>query len=183
MQSRIALAAKYLQAGAVLAYPTEGVWGLGCDPADREAIRKILVLKQRDWQKGLILVAANIQQLRPYLSPLEPAQEARLCAPSERPVTWLAPASMRAHPLLRGRHPQVAVRISQHPLVRDVCLAFGGAIVSTSANPAGMPAATSRVKVLKYFGANIDCYAPGSIGGADGPSQIKDLSSGEIIRA
>jgi L-threonylcarbamoyladenylate synthase len=182
MQSRIALAANYLKAGGVLAYPTEGVWGLGCDPMDRDAVRKILTLKQRDWRKGLILIAANIDQLRPYIASLNKEQEAQLCAGSERAQTWIVPASERVHPLLRGQHSKIAVRISQHNVVRELCLAFGGAIVSTSANPGGMPAASNRVKVMKYFGGSIDCYAPGNIGGANGPSQIKDLISGEIIR-
>lgn len=183
MHARIALAASCMHAGAIVAYPTEAVWGLGCDPLDVDAVARLLRLKHRSWQKGLILVAANLDQLKPFICELDAKQERQLLSHSDVARTWLVPASKNVHVLLRGKHSKIAVRISDHPVVQNLCLSFGGPIVSTSANPSALPAAQTRHKVKKYFGNAVDYYVPGNIGSAIKPSQIKDLISGDILRS
>ncbi|WP_097459532.1 L-threonylcarbamoyladenylate synthase [Mangrovitalea sediminis] len=176
-------AVETLRAGGVIAYPTEAVWGLGCDPWDEAAVANILALKQRPQQKGLILVAAHPEQVAYLLDPL-PA-ELRQAALSHwpGPVTCLLPDIHRQVPeWLRGRHASIAVRVSAHPLVVALCEAFGGPLVSTSCNPAGRPAARSAIQVRQYFGEALDGILPGALGGQRQPSRIIDLVTNRVLR-
>ncbi|WP_346429344.1 L-threonylcarbamoyladenylate synthase [Parathalassolituus penaei] len=169
-----------VRAGGVLAYPTEAVWGLGCDPANEAAIQRILDLKARPWQKGLVLVAASLQQLEPWLLPLSEADEATVQATWPGPVSWVLPCRESVTPLLRGTHTSLAVRIPDHPLVRALCEQVGP-LVSTSANPAGREPARTSLRVRQYFGTALDGILPGQLGGRKNPSEIRTLS-GERLR-
>lgn len=171
-----------LRAGGVIAYPTEAVWGLGCDPDDGEALTRLLRLKERDPAKGVILVAASIGQLAPWLEGLTPAQRATLEASWPGPNTWLVPDNGRAHPLVRGEHDRVALRVSAHPLVARLCEAFGGPLVSTSANRAGEPPASSAAEVRAIFGDALGAVLDGELGGLARPSTIRDLVTGRVLR-
>lgn len=171
-----------LRCGGVIAYPTEAVWGLGCDPDDDRALTALLRLKSRDPAKGMILIAGDITQFGPWLEGLDPALHAPLVASWPGPNTWLVPDNGRAHPLVRGGHRSVALRVSDHPLVAELCAAFGGPIVSTSANPAGQPPALSADQVRGYFGDDLAALVEGPLGGRDQPSTIRDLISGRVLR-
>ena len=179
---RIQFAAEVLRRGGVVAYPTEAVWGIGCDPAQEKAVRRLLALKRRPARKGLILAAGGMNQFEELLAGLEPAQRARLERSWPGPVSWLVPHRGRVPPWICGEHASVALRVSAHPLVASLCDAFGGPIVSTSANVAGFPAALEAHQVQRYFGAGVDYFAPGHLGGSLRPSAIRDLVSGEVIR-
>ncbi len=172
-----------LRHSGVIAYPTEAVWGLGCDPDNTAALTRLLALKQRDPAKGMILVAAGLEQLLPWLDGLATDQRQRLEQPCETPTTWLVPDNGRAHRLVRGDHQQVALRISRHPLVAQLCQAFGGPLVSTSANRAGEPAAMSLAQLHASFGESLDAVLGGALGGYERPSTIRDLLSGRVLRA
>ena len=180
---RVTLAAWHLASGGVIAYPTEGVWGLGCNPDDKHAVLRLLELKQRPVEKGLILVAADIEQFAPYLQGLAPALRRRLTESWPGPVTWVVPDNGRAPLWVRGDHPGVALRVSDHPLVAALCRAFGGPVVSTSANPGGRQPARSALAVRRYFGKQLDFVLPGELGGLRGATTISDLVSGEVMRA
>ena len=183
MQDTAVYAAAVLKSGGLVAYPTEAVWGLGCDPWNQVSVERLLALKQRDRAKGLILVAAGGEQLEPWLRVLDADQRKRVCTIAAHPTTWLIPDPAEAAPAwIRGEHTGVAVRISEHPGVVALCRAFGGPLVSTSANPSGSPAARNRLAVQQYFGAAVDCYLPGEVGSAAGPSIIRDLISGKVLR-
>ena len=164
----------------MLAYPTEGVWGLGCLPDHLDAVRRLLDIKRRDPDKGLILIAARCEDMEPYIQPLGKEQQAKLESPGE-PVTWLVPAAEGASALLRGTHATQAVRITRHSLCRALCLEVGR-LVSTSANPEGTPPARTPEEVDEMFGSTIDGIVEGSLGGASGPSEIRDLLTGRVIR-
>jgi L-threonylcarbamoyladenylate synthase len=179
---RLSTASRILRGGGVIAYPTEAVWGLGCDPANEFALRRILSLKQRDADKGLILVAASMEQLAMLLSPLSLTQREQMAASWPGPTTWLVPHHGQVHPLVRGRFTSVALRVSAHPLVAALCKHFGGPLVSTSANPQGRPPAMSALAVRRYFGGALDYVLQGGLGGSARPSEIRDLVSGQIIR-
>ncbi|HSH48542.1 MAG TPA: Sua5/YciO/YrdC/YwlC family protein [Halomonas sp.] len=179
----LAAAVDALRQEGVIAYPTEAVWGLGCDPDSTIALTRLLALKRRDPSRGVILVAAGLDQLAPWLDELSAAQRRRLEQPSDTPTTWLVPDNGRAHRLVRGDHPRVALRICRHPLVARLCLAFGGPIVSTSANRAGEPAAMSSAQVRAVFGAALDAVLDGPLGGHERPSTIRDLVTGQVLRA
>lgn len=79
--------------GGVIAYPTEAVYGLGCDPLERDAAARILAIKERDAAKGFILIAAHMEQLLPFLAPLDKIAHEKLQASWPGPVTWVVPAA------------------------------------------------------------------------------------------
>jgi L-threonylcarbamoyladenylate synthase len=179
---RIRLAARIIHEGGIIAYPTEGVFGLGCDPLQGVAIERILKLKSRSVAKGLILIAADFAQLQPYLLPLTAQMRVRLEATWPGPVTWLLPARSDVPCWLRGWHDTLAVRVTAHPIVVSLCQTVGYAIVSTSANRAARPPARTVLQAHRYVGPWIDYILPGEIGGRAGPSEILDGKSGQRIR-
>lgn len=174
-------AVRCLQRGGLLAYPTEAVWGLGCDPLKLDTVRRLLGLKQRPIGKGLILIAAHFADLEPFLAPLHQSVYNRVMASWPGPVTWLLPAQSWVPIELRGANETLAVRVTAHPLARSLCEAFGGALVSTSANPARRQPARSPLQVRNYFGSQIRLL-PGTTGGAAAPSEIRDARSGKVLR-
>lgn len=176
-------ACEALSTGGVIAYPTEAVWGLGCDPDNKTAIQRILHLKQRPVEKGLIIVAANLQQIESLLSPLKKTQLDQLHATWPGPVTWLIPDSLNVYSKwVKGEHKSVAIRVSAHPVVQQLCIAFGKPIVSTSANIAGQPEIRDRSELDQTFAGIIDCVVPGELGSATTASQIRDLVTGAVLR-
>lgn len=179
---RIRIAARLLRAGEVIAYPTEAVWGLGCDPGNRAAVERILTLKHRAETKGLILIAANAFQLRPYVGELSAEEFSCLEEARAVPTTWVVPAAVKAPRWLTGGRTTIAVRVTRHPVAAALCLAFGGALVSTSANPQGKPPARTPLKIRQYFRGGQVYSVPGPLGGASKPSEIRDLRSGNILR-
>src|SRR5690606_28187690 len=168
--------------GGVVAYPTEAVWGLGCDPNNVEAIQRLLAIKDRPQHKGLILVAASIAQLEPYLQRLSPEQRQTLEQGWPGPITWLVPDEEAASPWVRGEHNSVALRVSAHPVVAGLCQAYGGPIVSTSANRRLDPPARAAGAVRRYFPEERAALSPGEVGEAAEPSEIRDLLTGIVLR-
>lgn len=181
--TQIPQAATRLQAGDVLAYPTEGVWGLGCDPESEEATLRLLAIKERPVDKGLILIAGSLEQVAHLLAPLTKHQRQTVLAAWPGPTTWLIPDSNSIIPRwIKGEHDSVAIRVTAHPLAAQLCLAFGGPLVSTSANLAGHPAAKTAGEVVAQLGSRIDGLVAGELGQEARPSRIVDLVSGVILR-
>jgi L-threonylcarbamoyladenylate synthase len=181
---RIQRAANCLLSGGIIAYPTEGVWGLGCDPFNEEAVRRLLLIKQRPMAKGLIVVAGSMKQIAPLLKNLDSAQTTLLAQSWPGPVTWLLPdPDQLIPPWIKGKFTSVAIRVSAHPPVVRLCSAFGGMIVSTSANPAQRAPAQTRLRVLTWFDDSLDYILPGKLGGQRGPSAIHDLATASVIRS
>ncbi|WP_435372738.1 L-threonylcarbamoyladenylate synthase [Pseudoteredinibacter isoporae] len=183
LNPRIRRLAFVMQGGGVIAYPTEAVWGLGCDPFEQPAVEKILWLKGRAQAKGLILVAADINQFEPFLAGLSQEQLQLLEDSWPGPHTWLVPVNGYCPEWISGRFDSVALRVSAHPVVSGLCQAFGGPIVSTSANPQGLPPALNAMQAERYFRGSLDGLAPGVVNTQAKPSTIRDLRSGDIIRA
>ena len=179
---RLRLALQALSAGGVIACPTEAVWGLSCDPRSRSAVQRLLALKGRPPAKGLILVAATQSQIDFLLSDLTEQQRETLCASWAGPATWLLPHQSRVPRWVCGEHATVAVRVSDHPAVSALCAAWGGPLVSTSANPVGARPAREAFQVRRYFGNDLDYLLPGRVGATGRPTCIRDLVSGQIIR-
>lgn len=174
-------AARVVAAGGVIAYPTEGVWGLGCDPWNGEAVMRLLELKDRPMEKGLILIAADIAQFDFLLHDLPDVWRERLAQSWPGPYTWLVPHQGRLPQWITGQHDSVALRVTDHPLVCQLC-ELTGPLVSTSANPAGRPAARSALRVRQYFDQRLDLIVTGKLGGRRNPSLIRDLRSGDVVR-
>lgn len=177
------LAVAALRSGNVIAYPTEAVWGFGCDPWQPAAVQKLWDIKRRDPGKGLILIAGDWSQLASWLDPLPLADQRVLRETWPGPVTWLVPVPKDFPTWLRGRHDQVALRVSAHPGVRALCAAFGGPLVSTSANRAGQPPATELSALRRRFGGELAHVLPGALGGLGRPTEIRDLVTRRVIRA
>lgn len=179
----LARAVAVLRSGGIIAYPTEAVWGIGCDPDNEDAVHRILDIKQRPREKGLLLVAADLQQIHSLIEPLTAEKRALLEQSWPGHVTWLVPDPDNLYPdWIKGEHASIAIRVSAHPLVHDLCATFGKPIVSTSANRASEPEIKSRSKVEAQFMDTIDYILDGELGDADSPSSIRDLETGRTIR-
>ena len=177
-------AACWLRQGGLVAYPTEAVYGLGCDPAQWGALQRLLALKQRSWRKGLILIASDPEQFAPYLVEQSAEIQARAMATWPGATTWLWPAQAGVSRLLRGTHTSLAVRIPAHPLARALCRVAGHAIVSTSANRSGQHPARTPLEVRRKLGAHVPILIlHGTVNRHARPSQIIDLLTQRHIRS
>ncbi|MBL1270166.1 MAG: Sua5/YciO/YrdC/YwlC family protein [Halomonas sp.] len=179
----LAPAISALRSGGVIACPTEAVWGLSCDPENDAALAHLMRMKERDPAKGVILVAANIEQFQPWLSQLPLAMHAPLAASWPGPNTWLVPDYGLSHGLVRGAHERVALRVTDHPVMKALCEAFGGPLVSTSANRSGEPPAMSAAEITEIFADEVAHVVQGKLGGNAKPSTIRDLATGKIMRS
>lgn len=173
-----------LHRGGVIAYPTEAVWGLGCDPFDETAVTRLLAIKQRPVDKGLILIAGTPAQLDGLLDwqTLPPARRDDVLASWPGPNTWIVPATARVPRWITGTHDGVAVRVSAHPTVVALCAAFGGPLVSTSANPAGAEPPRRLDDFDPALRAAVDAIVAGDTGTQQRPTPIRDARSGATLR-
>lgn len=173
-----------IKQGGVVAYPTEAVYGLGCDPDNDVAIRRLLALKRRPWQKGLILVASDYQQLLPYIdeSKLTNEQLSKVFVKWPGPFTFIMPIKPGLSNLLCGSFNSLAVRVSSHPTIKSICQSIGKPLVSTSANHAGEPPAMNSEEIIAKFDGEIDALIAGSLGAERKPSAIVDAISGKVLR-
>jgi L-threonylcarbamoyladenylate synthase len=167
--------------GGVIAYPTEGVFGLGCLPDDVDAVRHLLKIKRRSMRAGLILVAPDYELLADWLNPNE-AELASLRSSTSHPVTWVVTAAESTPIWLTGGRDTLAVRITAHPVVAALCRQSGSALVSTSANRTGHRAALSMLQVRKWLGKELDYVVSGPLGNATGPSEIRRAGDRQVIR-
>lgn len=159
-------AAQWLNSGKLLAYPTESVWGIGCDPFNQSAVEQLLAIKQRPIDKGMIVVTDHIDRIAPLLNTLTSAQRQSIIdswqmMANQQAQTWLLPLSTELSvPIpswITGAHNSVAVRVIAHPLIQQLCSQMVSAdnpygfIVSTSCNPSGQPPALSLEEARRYF--------------------------------
>jgi len=174
-------AVNLLNKGGVIAYPTETVYGLGCDPLDFNAVTHLCEIKQRSLDKGLILIASTIEQILPYVS-ISRAALKPLTQKQTRPTSWVIPASDHCPTWLRGKHNGIAVRICTHPVARQLCDLAGYPLVSTSANISQQPVASTPLAIQQTFMGNIDLIIHDECGHQAAHSVIKDLISHKVFR-
>jgi L-threonylcarbamoyladenylate synthase len=174
-------AARIVRNGGVIAYPTEAVYGLGCDPSCREAVERILAIKARPAGAGFILIAASLEQLAGWISP-RAGERSQLASQPAQPVTWIVTAGPRAKRWLTGGRRRIAVRVTTHPLAAALCLAAATPLVSTSANRHGRPPARTALATRRRLGQQLDLIVPGHTGGLRKPTEIRDAFSGAVIR-
>lgn len=177
-------AADQLHHGGVVAYPTEAVWGLGCDPFDETVVTRLLAIKQRPVDKGLILIAGALEHFDGLLDwdLLPTDRREAVYASWPGPHTWIVPATARVPTWITGLHRGVAVRVSAHPVVVGLCTAFGGPLVSTSANASGQPPAFAREQLDPVLLAQLDGLVAGDTGGLAAPTAIHDARTGAQLR-
>lgn len=174
---------KMLRDKNVIAYPTESMFGLGCDPSSKIAVKKLLFLKKRNIDKGLILVASKYHQIKKYINEdaLSIQQRKKIFLHWPGPFTFLLPASSSAPYWLTGKFNTIAVRISAHIGIIKLCNFFGKALVSTSANITKMIPCTTREEIFRCFGKNFPLLH-GNIGNEKNPSTIINIITGQLIR-
>lgn len=177
-------AIQLLYQGHIIAYPTEAVYGLGCDPLNESAVLHLLTLKKRAISKGLILIAASIEQIMPYIDttqiPTDRLQQ--IFARWPGPFTWIFPATSKVPLWIRGDHATIAVRVTAHPIANALCAEFGRPLVSTSANMAEQAPAKSKQAVESMFPTGVALIMEGEVGGLEKPTAIRDACSGNIVR-
>lgn len=177
-------AIQHLLQGDLIAYPTEAVYGLGCDPLNESAVLRLLALKKREIAKGLILIAASVEQALPYIdiSQIPPDRMQQILASWPGPFTWVFPATELVPAWIRGNHATVAMRVTAHPVATALCMEFGRPLVSTSANVAAYPPARSKQEVADMFPDGLACIVEGELGGLEKPTEIRDAKTGELFR-
>lgn len=171
-----------LKKGGVIAYPTEGVYGLGCDPFNKDAVLHLLALKKRPLEKGLILLAADWKTLEPWVVPVAPSRMTEVLKTWPGPTTWVFPANPALPDWVRGHHTTVALRVTAHPEAAELCRAFGQPLISTSANHHGHSPNLNNLEVYEQFGENIDYIVPGRLGDLTKPTPIYDALTGHLLR-
>ena len=178
---RLRHAADVIRQGGLVAYPTEGVYGLGCRPDMPDPIERLCELKQRPLNAGLILIAAEPLQLAGFINP-DGVELRQLESEQPHPVTWIVTAGPLSSPWITGGRATVAVRITNHPLAAALCRAADLPLVSTSANRRGRPPARTALQVRCWFADEIDLVVTGATGGLAGPSEIRVASTGQVLR-
>lgn len=168
--------------GAVFGYPTDTIWGFGCHPLIANSVNRILQIKNRGPEKGLILLSSRIEYCAAYLD-ADAQQLESIRLPCERPTSWLVPASAFCPPWISGNFPTVAIRITDHPLLQILCDRLQAPIVSTSANRAGRPPVRNSLQMRKQFCDELDFIVSGFAAGSGRPSEIKSFSSGATLRS
>lgn len=182
IEENIAQAVDHLLKGHVIAYPTEAVFGLGCDPFNEQAVRRIDELKGRPKNKNFILIAASWDQINFLIKPLSRKQLEPIKKSWPGPHTWVFPASDAVPSWILGQNETIALRITNHPLARQLCQKFNKAIVSTSANLSGQAPAKNSSEVKKYFSNKIDFILEGDVGECRSPTPIRDARTGLYLR-
>lgn len=173
---------RVIRDGGVIAYPTEAVYGLGCDPANQQAVHRLLTLKRRSAAKGLILIADTVERLRGWASD-SALDDDHVRRTWPGPVTWVLPAGPLAPPWIRGRHSGVAVRVTAHPVAAALSAAAGRPLVSTSANRHGRPPARRAVQVRRTLGSDVDAVVAGGVAERRLPSEIRLYPDGRVLRS
>lgn len=176
-------AARVIKSGGIIAYPTEGIYGLGCDPRNGDAVYRLLHLKHRSVRQGLILVASDFQQLESYLAPLSRELKGRVMHTWPGPVTWVLPCRKDIPVWIRGEHHSLAVRISAHPVITGLCREISHPLISTSANISGQSPAYNPLAVRRIFRDRLDYILHGPLGGTGQATEIRDGCTGKILRA
>lgn len=127
-----------LKAGGTILYPTDTIWGIGCDAANAAAVAAVYQLKHRAASKSLIVLVADMEMLERYVGSVA-CRTAEAFACAERPTTVIYPSARGLAVGVAANDGSVGIRIAQHPFCAALTNALGGAIVSTSANISGHP--------------------------------------------
>lgn len=180
--NHIKKAASFLQGGGVIAYPTEAVYGLGCDPFNENAVQRLLNIKQRSLTKGLILIAAKWEHVQSLTEAIPEERMQAVLSTWPGPYTWIFPASVQAPMWITGNFDTIALRITDHPVAQQLCLAFGGPIVSTSANLSGKAPVTTANDLDTNVIKQLDYVLDASVGELKKPTLIRDVVTDKIIR-
>jgi len=170
-----------LKSGGIIAYPTEAVYGIGCDPYNKDSVKKITQIKKRESRKSYILVASELSQLSNLININSLSEEVLNSWPGHN--TWLIkPKKNIPSWLMDNENGLIAIRVSSHPEIVELCQFFKNPIISTSANISGNKILKNHHDVEKIFGSYLDYLVLGNVGEHPEPSIIKDMKTGKVIR-
>lgn len=181
-QTQLKKALQALQNGDLIGYPTESVYGFGTDPFNEKAIAQLQSLKARPKESAFLMIASNFEQVKKYIGCDDATILKKITSASERPTTWVCPASDLVPEFLWGPNQTIAIRITNFPLCVELCNAFGGPIISTSANFKGQNPAKTYAEMQK-FSDKLAYIIDAPCGTATRPSTIIDLITDKVYRA
>ncbi|GAA5094860.1 L-threonylcarbamoyladenylate synthase [Wohlfahrtiimonas larvae] len=168
----------------LILYPTEGVYGIGADARNVELAKIICKIKGRPLSKGLIVLADSLERLQDWILPLTDDQKALMkTLDFGFHHTWLLPRTELCPDVLSGDSPDLAVRLTTHPVAKALCEGFGAPLISTSANIQGEPAIISEEDALKFCGSKIAGVVAGKLGGIPQATKIQHIITGKVYRA
>ncbi len=179
-ESELCKAKALIAAGGVVLHATEGVWGFACDPFSQRAVQRVLAIKARPEDKGLIVIGADLAQFSAELTPLPASAQDAIRASWPGAITWVVP-NVRFPSWVTGGRATVAVRVPGHSQARALANAAGQPLVSTSANRSGAAATVTEAEARAQFAADVDLVLPGAVLNPGQPSQMRSLD-GERLR-
>lgn len=179
--SSVQRAVDTIKRGGIVCHACEGVWGFACDPIREASVRRVLEIKGRTPEKGLILIGHDSSVFEAELKQLTPVQNHRVVSSWPGHTTWLVP-NVRFPEWITGSFKTVAIRVPEHLQARRVAQEFGGPLVSTSANVSGTAPMKNESLVRATFEDTVDFVLSGKVGNAIGPSTIRDALSGDVLR-
>ncbi len=178
----VSKACEVIRAGGLLVYPTESVYGIGCNPNNTTALKKLLNLKKRSPEKGFILVASDFSMFKDFVKPLPKDTLERIKKHWSEPVSWVVPAVDHCPKLLTGNRNTLAIRVSAYPFIQAMCKQLGHAITSTSANISGSDPITQVNGLIAEFANDVDYIVPLSLEKQNSPTPLFDALSGKRLR-
>ena len=171
----------HLKSGEVIGYPTEAVYGIGCDPWNQSSVEKIAKIKGRKKRQTFLMVASSIDQLTDLIDISRLSSQVKSSWPGH--TTWLIKAKENVPYWLQDEQTnKVGVRISNHPLVRELCNEYGKPIISTSANISGKEEIKNQQEFMRTFSSDINYLVDGDLGDYDKASMIIDMETNKKIR-
>lgn len=171
-----------LRQGKIIAYPTEAIYGLGCDPFNQAAVDRLLKIKNRPEEKGFILIADNWQRVENLVKPIDKTLLKKILSTWPNHITWIFPASSKTPEWIRGAHTTIAIRITSFPVAKKLCEMFEKPIISTSANIEGTKPLKTEKEVKKIFKNQIDYIIDAPVGNHEKPSEMREALTGNVIR-
>ena len=177
-------ASEWLKKGKILIYPTEGVWGIGCDAFNKDAVARIYELKQRSENKSLILLCKSLEVMSNYLSPITQNDMDFIKSIGVKPTTILYPYDPNKTPNhLHNISGKLALRVSTHYHLKSLFEIFNNPIISTSANISGTKISMDTDEIKNNFDFSDVAFYNKPIGILNRPTPIIDLQTQEVIRA
>lgn len=151
----IRAAVQVMRNGGIILYPTDTIWGIGCDAANEEAVRRIFRLKQREDSKAMICLVDSANRMQRYLRQV-PEVAWNLVEYAEKPLTLILDGAVNLAPSLVAEDGSVGLRVTKERISRELCFRYERAIVSTSANISGQPAPACFAEIAEEIKQGVD---------------------------
>lgn len=167
-----------LKQGGLIIYPTEGIYGIGCDALNEKSVQNVFNVKYRNNEKSFIVLCSEVVHISKLISD-DYVQDKKL---SEKEfITWIVPISKNC-PQWLTKNNKIAIRLTDHPVIKELCTGIDGPIISTSANISGKKYINNIDIISELFTDEVECIVEGNLGGEAKSSSIIDIATGHILR-